>query len=188
MEQMNHRIRTIDLALIAVGAALIAVCSWITIPLPSVSFTMQTFAVFLILLLLGGRRGTLSVLVYLLLGAVGVPVFAGFTGGFGVLIGNNGGYLVGFLLMGVLYLAAERLLGQRTAVQIASLVLGLAVLYAFGTVWFLAVYTQANGAVGIGTVLWWCVIPFVLPDLAKLVLALCIARRVVPAVKGLSAR
>lgn len=188
MEQTNHRLRTADLAFIAVGAALIAICSWITIPLPSVSFTMQTFAVFLILLLLGGKRGTASILVYLLLGAVGVPVFAGFTGGFGVLLGSNGGYLVGFLFMGLLYLLAEHALGQRTVVQIASLVVGLVVLYAFGTVWFLTVYTRTNGAVGIGTVLWWCVIPFVLPDLAKLALAFGIARRVVPAVRGIAPR
>lgn len=188
MEQMNHRIRTIDLALTAVGAALIAVCSWITIPLPNVSFTMQTFSVFFILLLLGGKRGTASILVYLLLGAVGVPVFAGFTGGISVLAGSNGGYLVGFWLMGVLYLASERFLGQRTAVQAAALVLGLAVLYAFGTAWFLTVYTRTSGAVGIGTVLWWCVIPFVVPDLAKLVLAYAVARRVVPAVKSLAVR
>lgn len=188
MEQTYNRIRTTDLAFIAVGAALIAVCSWITIPLPSVSFTMQTFAVFFMLLMLGGKRGTASVLVYLLLGAVGVPVFAGFTGGVSVLIGNNGGYLVGFLLMGLLYLLAERVFGQRKSVQIAALVIGLGVLYFFGTVWFLTVYTRESGAVGIGTVLWWCVIPFVLPDLAKLALAFGIAHRVMPAVKGLAAR
>lgn len=187
MEQTTHKqIRTLDLAFIAVGAALIAICSWITIPMPSVSFTMQTFAVFLILALLGGKRGTASILVYLLLGAAGVPVFAGFSGGIGVIIGNNGGYLIGFLFMGLIYLLAEHCFGQKLPVQIAALVLGLAVLYAFGTVWFMAVYTRANGAVGLGTVLGWCVFPFVLPDLAKLVLALGIVRRVAPAVHTLS--
>lgn len=183
MEQATHkRIRTLDIALIAVGAALIAVCSWIMIPM-TVSFTMQTFAIFFLLVLLGGKRGTASVLVYLLLGAAGVPVFAGFSGGLGVLIGNNGGYLVGFLWMGLIYWMAERCFGAKLLVQIAALVLGLAVLYAFGTVWFMAVYTSVNGAVGLGTVLAWCVFPFILPDLAKLALAIALARRVAPAVR-----
>ena len=78
--------RTVELAYIALGAALISVCAWITVPL-TVPFTMQLFAVFFVLTALGGRNGTIAIAVYLLLGAVGCPVFAGFTGGFGALIG-----------------------------------------------------------------------------------------------------
>ena len=78
-------------------AALMAICSWISIPL-TVPFTLQTFAVFVTLGILGGKRGTLSILVFLLLGAIGVPVFAGFTGGMGILLGNTGGYIIGFIL------------------------------------------------------------------------------------------
>ena len=88
---------TRDLCFCAIGAALIAVCAWISIP-AEVPFTLQTFAIFAVCGLLGGRRGTVSVLVYLLLGAVGAPVFAGFRGGFAALIGTTGGYLVGFIL------------------------------------------------------------------------------------------
>ena len=77
--------RTLDLAYMALGAVVIAVCSWISIP-AAVPFTMQTFAVFFVLLFLGGRRGTGSILVYVLLGAVGMPVFAQFTSGLGVLL------------------------------------------------------------------------------------------------------
>lgn len=183
MEHAIHKQRrTLDIALIAVGAALISICSWIIIPM-TVAFTMQTFAIFFILALLGGKRGTASILVYLMLGAAGVPVFAGFSGGLGVLIGDNGGYLVGFLWMGLICWLAERCFGKKLIVQIAAMVLGLAVLYTFGTVWFLVVYTRGNGAVGIGAVLAWCVFPFILPDLAKLALALGLARRVAPAVK-----
>lgn len=85
-----------DLAYTALGAVLIAVCSWITIPM-AVPFTMQTFAVFLTLSLLGGRRGTAAIAAYVLLGAVGLPVFSGFSGGFGVLLGATGGYIAGFV-------------------------------------------------------------------------------------------
>ena len=88
--------KTKDMAYIAVFAVLIAVCSWISIP-TTVPFTLQTFAVFLTVGVLGGKRGSLAVLVYILLGCVGVPVFAGFSGGIGVLAGQTGGYIVGFL-------------------------------------------------------------------------------------------
>lgn len=179
----TQKVRTIDLAYIAVGAALIAICSWISIPL-TVPFTLQTFAVFFILAALGGKRGTFSILVYILLGAIGVPVFAGFSSGIGVLLGNTGGYILGFLLSGIVYLVLTKLFGERLPVQIIALVLGLALCYAFGTAWFMVVYTKANGAVGLGTVLSWCVFPFILPDLVKLALALTIARRVQPMLSG----
>lgn len=87
---------------IALFAAIIAVCSWIQIPM-TVPFTMQTFAVFCALATLGGKGGTISILIYIVLGAVGVPVFAGFTGGIGILFGTTGGYIIGFLFTGLLY-------------------------------------------------------------------------------------
>ena len=83
------RSKTYDLVYIAVFAVVMAVCSWISIP-AQVPFTLQTFGVFMAVGVLGGKRGTLAVLVYVLLGAVGVPVFAGFSGGIGALLGNAG--------------------------------------------------------------------------------------------------
>ena len=83
--------KTYDMVYIAVFAVVMAICSWISIP-ATVPFTLQTFGVFLAVGVLGGKRGTLSILVYILLGAVGVPVFAGFSGGIGSLFGNAGGY------------------------------------------------------------------------------------------------
>ena len=71
-------VKVLDLVYMAIGAVIITVCSWISIP-SAVPFTLQTFAVFLIVALLGGKRGTISILVYILLGAVGVPVFSGYT-------------------------------------------------------------------------------------------------------------
>ena len=89
---------TKDMALTAMFAVLIAVCSWISIPL-AVPITLQTFGVFCALAVLGGKRGFFAVLVYILLGAAGLPVFAGFKSGIGTLFGSTGGYIVGFLLM-----------------------------------------------------------------------------------------
>ncbi len=174
--------RALDIAYIALGTALIAICSWISIP-TTVPFTLQTFAVFAILSLLGGKRGTYSILVYILLGAVGAPVFAGFSGGLGVILGSTGGYIVGFLLTGIIYIAATKLFNKTLVVEIIALVIGLAACYALGTLWFIVVYSRDAGAIGVMTALSWCVFPFIIPDLVKLVLALVIARRVRPVIQ-----
>ncbi|MBO4652247.1 MAG: biotin transporter BioY [Lachnospiraceae bacterium] len=174
--------RTLDLVYIAIGAALITVGAWITIP-TTVPFTLQTFAVFAVLLLLGGLRGTMSVLVYIMLGAVGVPVFSGFNSGFGVLLGSTGGYIIGFIFMGLLYMLFTKLLGEKQSVKIAALLVGLTVCYAFGTAWFMYVYIGSKGPVGVMTVLGWCVFPFIVPDLVKMAVAVLVARRVKPFIK-----
>ena len=169
--------KTLDLVYIALGAVLIAICSWIYIP-TVVPFTMQTFAVFAVLSLLGGKRGTMSILVYLIIGTIGMPVFAEFTSGIGIILGNTGGYMVGFIFIGLIYGLAVRLLGKKLWVEIISLTVGILVCYAFGTAWFMVVYARESGAVGLMTALVWCVFPFVIPDLVKLALALVLARRV----------
>ena len=174
--------RVLDLVYIAIGAALIAVCSWISIP-TAVPFTLQTFAVFLGLLLLGGERGTIATLVYVLLGAVGVPVFAGFTGGIGILFGNTGGYIIGFLFTGLIYMLFTRFFKKSRVIKVAALVLGLAVCYAFGTAWFMHVYMKSSGEVGLLTVLGWCVFPFIIPDLLKLALAVVVSKRIEPVIR-----
>lgn len=99
------RLRTVDLTYIALFSVLMAVCAWISIPMPKplVPFTLQTFAVFSAMTALGGRRGLYAVTVYLLLGAVGLPVFAGFQGGASVLLGSTGGYIIGFLASAILF-------------------------------------------------------------------------------------
>lgn len=181
-KEMQKNFRAIDLAYMALGAVLIAVCSWISIP-TTVPFTMQTFAVFFVLSALGGKRGTVAIIVYVLLGAVGVPVFAQFTSGIGILLGNTGGYIVGFIFMGLIYWMIVHFLGRKPRVKILAMVIGLAVCYTFGTVWFMIVYAQANGAVDLAMVLAWCVIPFIIPDLIKLGLALTLARRLSPVLK-----
>lgn len=174
--QTATRSKTYDMVYIAVFAVLIAICSWISIP-TTVPFTLQTFAVFLAVGVLGGKRGSLSVLIYILLGAVGIPVFAGFSGGFGILLGSTGGYIIGFLFSALLMWGMEALLGKKTWVLGLSMVLGLIVCYAIGTVWFMAVYTKNSGPIGLVAVLSWCVIPFIIPDLIKIALALVLSKR-----------
>ena len=167
----SERGKTYDMAYIAVFAVLMAICSWISIP-TTIPFTLQTFAVFLAVTVLGGKRGTMSVLVFVLLGAVGVPVFAGFTGGLYVILGNTGGYIIGFVFAGLLMWLMERLFGRKMWVQAVSMLLGMVTYYVFGTIWFMIVYMRTTGPVGLTAVLGWCVIPFVIPDLIKAALAL----------------
>ena len=174
------RLRTLDMAYIALFAVLMAVCAWITVPLPKplVQFTLQTFAMFMALTTLGGRRGLYAMVVYLLLGAVGVPVFSGFRGGLGVLLDTTGGYIIGFAAAALVYWLLTAKLGDSLPVKIAACVLGLAVCYAFGTVWFLVLYARTTGPIGVTTALSWCVLPYIVPDLLKLALAVVLSGRI----------
>ena len=174
------RLRTLDMAYIALFAVLMAVCAWITVPLPKplVQFTMQTFAMFMALTTLGGRRGLYAMVVYLLLGAVGVPVFSGFRGGVGVLLDTTGGYIIGFVAAALVYWLLTARLGDSLPVKAIACVLGLAVCYAFGTAWFLVLYARTTGPIGVTTALGWCVFPYIIPDLLKLALALLLSGRV----------
>ena len=179
---VKPKMRTVDMAYIAMFAVVMAVCAWISIP-AAVPFTLQTLGVFLAVGMLGGKRGTLAVLIYLLLGAVGMPVYAGFNGGLGYMLGSTGGYIVGFLLSALTMWGFEAALGRKTWVLAVSMVLGLAVCYAFGTAWFMVVYARNTGAIGLMTALGWCVIPYIVPDLVKIALALLLQKLLSPAIR-----
>lgn len=179
----TSKLRTVDMAYIALAAVVMALCSWISLNLGPVPFTLQTFAVFLAIAVLGGKRGTLAVVVYLLMGAVGLPVFAGFSGGVGVLAGATGGYILGFLGSALVMWTMESALGRSTWVLALSMVAGLVVCYLFGTIWFMQVYARTSGPVGLAAALGWCVFPYVVPDLGKIALALMLRRRLAKAIR-----
>lgn len=167
----TKKMKTLDMVYIALFACLMAICSWISVP-GEVPFTLQTMGVFLAIGLLGGKRGTLAVLVYILMGAIGLPVFSGFSGGIGKLVGVTGGYIVGFLASALVMWAMEALLGRKKWVLALSMVVGLLICYAFGTAWFMVLYTSSKGAITLGAVLGMCVIPYIIPDAIKIAVAL----------------
>ena len=171
-----QRSKTYDIVYIAVFAVIMAICSWISIP-AAVPFTLQTFGVFIAVGVLGGKRGSLSVLVFILLGAIGIPVFANFSGGIGVLAGPTGGYIIGFLFSALLMWAMEKLPGKKSVMQIVSMIAGLIVCYAFGTAWFVIVYGRMNGPIGFTAALVSCVVPFIIPDIIKIALAYVLSRK-----------
>lgn len=173
---MRQNSKILDMVYIGTFSALIAACSWIMVP-SLVPFTLQTLGVFTTVGILGGRRGTLAVLVYILLGAMGLPVFSGFNGGLGAILGTTGGYIVGFLFSALIMWLFERIWGKGNIVRACSMVAGLLACYAVGTLWFLVVYIHSTGPVGLTAVLGWCVIPFIIPDLLKITIALFLSNR-----------
>ena len=171
----TKKLSTLDIVYIGLFACLMAICAWISVP-GEIPFTLQTMGVFLAVGLLGGKRGTLAVLVYVLMGAVGLPVFSGFTGGLGRLLGVTGGYILGFLASALVMWAVEKLLGEKDWAKVIGMLLGLLACYAFGTAWFLVLYTKTKGAITLGAVLGMCVIPYIVPDLLKIAGALILTK------------
>ena len=169
----------------ALFSALITVCAWIAIPLPTnISFTLQTFAILTASAVLGWKRGSLAVLIYLILGIIGIPVFTGFRGGIGVLAGTTGGYLVGFLFTALLTGFLIEKLGTKSYVRILAMIAGVMICYAFGTLWFWLLYLHDTGPIGLGTILSWCVFPYLLPDALKIFAANFVTGRLLQIRKG----
>ncbi len=168
-------IKTIDTVRIAMCTALMTVTAWIAIPSP-VPFTLQTFAVLLVCGLIGGKRATASVLLYIVLGAVGLPVFAGFTGGAAVLLGATGGYIIGFFGSTLFMWGTERFSCRSDTALVLTMSLSLIICYAVGVLWYVFVYTSGTHA-SFGAVITTTVMPFVIPDAVKLALAAILTKR-----------
>lgn len=176
MARVQTKGKVMDMVLMAMMSAVIAICSWISIPGP-VPFTLQTCAVFLTLKLLGGWKGMGVIALYLLLGLVGVPVFAGFGSGPAVLTGYTGGFLFGFIGIAAvysLYMTQKR----NHWMENAFLAAGLVLCYACGCLQFSLVATANGSSKALWDILKACVIPFIIPDLLKLYVADLIAPRI----------
>lgn len=156
-----------DAALIIGGSLVIGLCAQLAIPIwfSPVPVTGQTFAVLMIGILFGARRGSLCVLAYIAEGAAGLPVFALGRSGFGVLLGPTGGYLVGFVAAAYITgLLAERGWDRRVGTTILAMVLGNVGIYACGLLW-LACLMGIKGALAAG------LYPFIVGDFLKIMLA-----------------
>jgi len=157
--------KTKKMILCALFAALTAVCSMVSIPLPftPVPINLATLSVFLAGGLLGSRYGAASQTVYVILGAVGLPVFHSFTGGFGVITGPTGGYIIGYIAAAWLTGFLIEKLGHSFLKNIAAMIAGLAVCYAMGTMWFMYITST-----GLAAALMMCVVPFLVGDAIKI--------------------
>ena len=164
----NQKIRTKQMVLIALMTAVTCVLGPLSIPLPfsPVPISLTKFAIFLAIFVLGMKSGTISFIIYLLLGAVGVPVFSSFRGGFQVLAGPTGGYLIGFIFLALIMGFALEHFDRKLVPTIIGMIIGMAVCYAFGTVW-LAKLLSLSFKEG----LMMGVIPYLPGDAAKIIIA-----------------
>lgn len=168
----------------ALIVSLLAVCSWISIPLPGtgVPVNLATFAVILSGLVLGSGRGAGAVAVFLLLGAAGVPVFHSFTGGIGILTGPTGGFLIGYLALS--WMAGTAFAKSRgVAGYVLAVIVGEAGLYALGTLWYMATALGGVGSSEFAAAVFACVVPFLPGDAAKAAVAYIIFGRLSHALK-----
>ena len=164
----NQKIKTKQMVLIALMTAVTCVLGPLSIPLPfsPVPISLTNFAIFLAIFVLGMKNGTISFIIYLLLGAVGVPVFSSFRGGLQVLAGPTGGYLIGFIFLALIMGFAHDHFDRKLVPTIIGMIIGMAVCYAFGTVW-LAKLLSLSFKEG----LMMGVIPYLAGDVAKIIIA-----------------
>ena len=179
------KLTTHDLVLCALCAAVTCVLAPLSVPLAGeVPISLATFAVLLSGILLGAKLGGLSQLIYVLLGSVGVPVFAGWTGGIGITMGVTGGYIIGYIpmafIVGLIYYRYGRNASGvlKYTVMFIAMVLATAVLYIFGTAWFMA-----QTGMTLGASLAACVIPFLPGDLIKIVAVMLVSVPIEAALK-----
>lgn len=160
--------RTYILAMVAVMTAVTCVLAPMSIAIGAVPITLTNLVVYFSLYLLGWKRGSLSVLAYILIGMMGLPVFSGFSGGLGKLAGPTGGYILGFLAIAVVAGWVIDHTNSRV-LHLGGMVLGTAVCYALGTAWYCFLTHNSLQAA-----LWTCVIPFIPFDLAKMAAAMVV--------------
>lgn len=169
-------------------AAVTCVLAPISVPIGPVPISLCTFAVMLAGVLLGAKFGFISQLIYVLLGVVGVPVFAGYKAGVGVIAGMTGGYIVAYpvlaLIIGLIYWKFGR--NEKSRVKkivwmFIGMIVGTVVLYAFGTAWFCVV-----SGMGLGEAMGLCVIPFLPGDFLKMVVVALVSVPVEIAIKKMA--
>lgn len=162
--------KTKDMMLCAIFAAMLCVFSVMTIPIGAVPISMGIFGVLLTACILGPKRGVIAVVVYILLGAVGLPIFSGFTGGVGVIAGPTGGYVTSYILVALFVGFLTRRLPSSKPLSLVLLALismgGVVICYFFGTLQFMAVahktFVQSLSV---------CVLPFIPFDIVKCIVA-----------------
>lgn len=164
-----------EICYVSVSVAIIAACSIITIPLPvGIPVTLQTFAIFLCVGILGTARATIAVSVYILLGITGFPIFSAFSSGVGVITGPTGGYLIGFIPSVLISGSLIKIMKEKKRAVFFAMVIGLLSCYFIGTLWFVC-FISTFTLQGIIYAFSVCVLPFVFPDLAKVALAVFIS-------------
>lgn len=163
-----NKTRTKTMTIISLITAILCILGPITLPIPvsPVPISLVTFAIYISIYVLGMKRGAVSCVLYLLIGLIGLPVFSGFTGGIGKLLGPTGGYMLGYVFMAVICGFFIDKWATKRVLHIIGMVLGTIVCYLFGTIW-LSIQAEMSfyAALGVG------VLPFIMGDMIKIVAA-----------------
>ena len=162
--------------LVSLFTAIIAICSFISVP-SAVPFTLQTLGIFTSLTVLGGKRGTICIALYIFIGLVGIPVFSGFGAGLGHLTGATGGFILGFIICGFCYWIITKIFDNKAITKAIGLLTGLLMCYIFGTLWYTVFSFGTINPNVLLTTLKVCVLPFIIPDFLKLGIALIIDKK-----------
>ena len=170
----KNRIKSI--VLVSLFTAIIAVCSFVSVP-SAVPFTLQTLGIFTSLTVLGGKRGTICIALYIFIGLVGIPVFSGFGAGLGHITGATGGFILGFIICGFCYWIITKIFGNKAVTKAIGLLTGLLMCYSFGTLWYTVFSFGTINPNVLLTTLKVCVLPFIIPDFLKLGIALIIDKK-----------
>lgn len=169
--------KTKELTYIAIMAAILAVLSTISIQIGTIPLTLSVFGVLIIAIIAGAKKSTAAVFIYILLGAVGLPVFSGFKGGIQVLVGPTGGYIISYIFMTVIVgMVSDKLKGanlKNMSLLFLSCIAGIAVCYLFGTVQYVLI-SSSDWA----TALKYCVYPFIGFDLIKSIIAVFVGTKI----------
>ena len=153
------------IVLVGVFVAIISICAWISIPMVPIPITLQILGVFITASILGAKLGTVSIIIYILLGAVGLPVFSNFTGGFGILLSPTGGFIIGFIFT-ALTIGIVTSFKNSILTNTLAMLLGLLLCYLFGTLWY-CIYANVDFITAVLV----CVVPFLIGDAIKIIVA-----------------
>lgn len=165
--QKKNKDQVQNMTKIALMAAVICILGPLSISIGEIPISFTNLAVYFAIYLLGTKRGTISYIIYMILGLVGLPVFSNFQGGPGKLFGITGGYIIGFVFMAIICGIFIDLWPDKYYLHFIGMVLGTAVCYFFGTVWFV-ILAKCTFKYALGI----CVFPFIIGDLIKIVIAL----------------
>ena len=175
---MNNKSEKIkDVVNIGISVCLLIISSWIQIPL-TIPITLQILSIFVISGIFSFKQSFVSVIIYIVLGIIGLPVFSMFNNGIGVIVGYNGGFIVSFILIPIIVNIFNYKTKDNYKLLFVSFIVSLLMVYILGSIWFMKVYLMNTGTISYINVLAIAVIPFIIPDIIKIVIALIIIRKI----------
>ncbi len=166
---------TYDISLVAFFTTLLVISSWFTIPFV-IPFTLQTLVIFICILVLNLKKSILILIIYFILGVIGIPVFNSFQSGIGVFVGPTGGFLIGFIPMIIISTLLKKVFTKtnNNILVFLSLFIGLICCYIISVLWYILIYDTTTNLINVLSIL---VLPFIIPDIIKIIIAMLIAKR-----------